>query len=141
MFLVCSFTTNIFFVDNRQDLSKLCDSLVNMETTRDEILASSEARVDSTTPEKVKSGKRKSYSSAHQLKKAKIESAKDRAKSILSYPGYESVDDSDGVDKSDSDGVDKSDEVNQLRKQVLTLQKQLHQEQKKCKRNPFSKRL
>jgi hypothetical protein len=99
-----------------------------METSREEILALSEANVDSTTPEKVLAKKSKN---ANQIKRAKIAVAKDRAKSLLSCPAY-------AVSSGTDDDSASDEEVGRLRKQVLVLEKQLLkkelQKKKSCKR-------
>lgn len=80
-----------------------------MEVTREEIIAESESKVDTTTPEKAKK-----YASPSESKKLKIEVAKKRAAKIFKS----------GYDDSD-------DEVELLRKRVKSLEEELKEKSSK----------
>ncbi len=64
--------------EDRQQLLKLCDKLVKMECTREEIL--DEVEIDSTTESELTPVK----PASKKAKKAKMEAARDRAKALFS---------------------------------------------------------
>jgi len=64
--------------EDRQHLLKLCDKLVKMECTREDILG--EMEIDSTTESELTPVK----PAPKKAKKAKMEAARDRAKMLMS---------------------------------------------------------
>ena len=120
------------FVDNRQQLNRTCESLINFEVTREEVLAQSEVQVDSTTDDKPNPVKKPKLSAEGVLcstKKSKMiekkqltltraETAKMRAREIFRASPSESGND----DKSDSELLKqlcgKEELINNLQKQL-----------------------
>ena len=68
-----------FIPGDRPALLKDCNKLVNMETTREDIMAETECEVDSTTEESPLKKKPKIEKSKKAQKTAKIDAAKKRA--------------------------------------------------------------
>lgn len=97
--------------DSRPELNKLCESLVNMEITKEDVLQKSESEVDSTTEDtpvkKPKILKEKQVNNKKKINFAKAQAAAARAKEIFN-----------------------SNDTDELRKEIESLKKQLEQ---KCK--------
>ena len=120
--------------DSRQ-LNKVCDSLINFETTREELLREADAEVDSTTEEidspvkkpkldkKVNNPASTSNAKSSGKKKqavSKVEAAKSRAKEIFSQmaPTCSSDLESNSEDEIMKQVKDQQETIEFLRKQL-----------------------
>jgi len=135
-----------FSADDLRELNKVCDSLVGLEITREELLEQHEAEVDSTTEdidspvkkpkltpksEKKTTTSRKPKASNIQEKKklalSKVEAAKSRAKEIF----REMPSDSDLDDDSEHEGQGEMEkQVKEQEKVIEMLRRQLQEKSK-----------
>ena len=58
----CLLYSVYYFTDDTRELNKICDSLINFEITRDDLLKQDEKEVDLTTEEMYSPAKKQSWS-------------------------------------------------------------------------------
>ena len=71
------------YIDDRQQLNKICDQLLNLEISKEDLLKMNECEIDSTTNEKISKKPKLDQGSKKSKNVAKAEASRIRAEEIF----------------------------------------------------------